>query len=438
LFHGHNTQATSEQLRLRQIVASSAAHLAFSKNIRLLDSESLLEDSPFASRFDVKSEIVTGFPYSLPHAAILAGHLAALLANPTPRKGLITDLDDTLWGGILGEVGVDGVSWSLEQNTHMHGVFQQFLASLASAGILIAVASKNDPALVKKAFERKDVLISKDSIFPWEVHWNRKSDSVQRILNDWNIAPDAAVFVDDSPMEVAEVKAAFPEMECFVFPKDNLPGVWNLLKRLRNEFGKALLSEEDALRLQSLRNANVARQSSASSPNSDEFLKSAAAHMLFTSLKRKNDPRALELLNKTNQFNLNGKRLTEGEWSKYLADPSTFALLISYNDKFGPLGKIAVLLGRFAVDRIKVDYWAMSCRAFSRRIEHQCLNYLFSRNKAPEISLDFNPTDRNGPLQEFLAELHSSAPEPWVTLSRTECLERLPKLFHSVEEAIDE
>ena len=287
----------------------------------------------------MKSEVVSGFPYSLSHASVLAGHLAALVANPTPRKGLITDLDDTLWGGILGEVGVDGVSWSLDQHTQMHALYQQFLASLASAGTLIAVASKNDPALVEKAFARKDLLISKDSIFPFEVHWNPKSDSVRRILQDWNISPDAVIFIDDSPMEVAEVKAAFPQMECLVFPKENFRAIWDLLRRLRNDFGKASLSEEDTLRLQSLRNSKVVRQSLASAPNSDEFLKSLSAHILFTSLKHRDDPRALELVNKTNQFNLNGKRLTEGEWSKYLADPSSVALLISYSDKFGPFGQ---------------------------------------------------------------------------------------------------
>ena len=212
---------------------------------------------------------------------------------------------------------------------------------------------KNDPALVKKAFERKDLFISKDSILPFEVHWNRKSNSVQRILKDWNIAPDAVVFVDDSPMEVAEVKAAFPQMECLIFPKENFPAIWHLLKTLRNDFGKAILSEEDALRLQSLRNSKVVRQSLTSTPNSDEFLKSIDSHVVFASLKHKNDLRAFELLNKTNQFNLNGMRLTKGEWSKYLADPSRFALLISYSDNSVPWAKLPCSLASWLLIEFK-------------------------------------------------------------------------------------
>ena len=438
LFHARNIQATSEQVRLQELVAAHASHLVSLKNMRMVNSQSLLEDSAFSTRFDIKSEIVSGFPYSLFHASVLAGHIAALIANPIPLKGLITDLDDTLWGGILGEVGIEGVSWSLDQNTHMHALYQQFLASLASVGTLIAVASKNDPVLVKKAFARKDLFLSQDSVFPFEVHWDRKSESVRRILQDWNISPDTVVFIDDSTMEVAEVKAAFPQMQCLVFPKENFGAIWDLLKRLRSDFGKASLSEEDSLRLQSLRDSKVVQQSLASASNSDEFLENADAHVLFASVKHKDDPRALELLNKTNQFNLNGKRLTEGDWSKYLANPSAVALLISYTDKFGPLGKISVLLGRLVDKRIYVDSWVMSCRAFSRRIEHQCINHLFTKYNLSEINFDFKPTDRNGPLQEFFAELLGSAPNCDVTLSRTLCLERLPKLFHCVEEIIEE
>ncbi len=169
-------------------------------------------------------KLSAAFPTRSRMPPLLPATSLLLIANSTRRKGLITDLDDTLWAGILGEVGVDGVSWSLDQHTQMHALYQQFLASLASAGTLIAVASKNDPALVNEAFTRKDLLISKDSIFPFEVHWNRKSDSVRRILQDWNVSPDAVIFIDDSPMEVAEVKAAFPQMECIVFPKENFQG----------------------------------------------------------------------------------------------------------------------------------------------------------------------------------------------------------------------
>ena len=118
--------------------------------------------------------MLTGFPYKLPYTSTFARMLASLVSNRAPKKGLITDLDDTVWSGILGEVGVDGINWTLEHHSQVHGLYQQFLSSLASAGVLIGVASKNDPALVQEAFARKDLLLQKENVFPFEVHWNRQ------------------------------------------------------------------------------------------------------------------------------------------------------------------------------------------------------------------------------------------------------------------------
>ena len=160
-------------------------------------------------------------PYTTEHADKLASLLALALVPPAPKKGIISDLDDTLWDGIVGEAGADAVTWDLAGHAHMHGLYQKLLASLADSGTLIGVASKNDPAVVAKAFERKDLLLRPEQVFPIEVHWNAKSGSVARILEAWNIAADSVIFVDDSPMELAEVAAAHPGIECVLFPKND-------------------------------------------------------------------------------------------------------------------------------------------------------------------------------------------------------------------------
>jgi FkbH-like protein len=103
---------------------------------------------------------------------------------------------------MLGEDGVEGVSWTLDRGAHIHGLYQQFLASLASACILVGVASKNDAATVHRVFDRQDLLISKNDMFPFQLHWARKSQSVERILTDRNVGADSVVFIDDGPMEV--------------------------------------------------------------------------------------------------------------------------------------------------------------------------------------------------------------------------------------------
>jgi len=437
LFITRSEQSSVHELQLREMVASLASATSGERSVRIVNGQCLDELSPLGGRFDMDSEVMAGFPYTLAHASIVAELLAALIHNPGPKKGLITDLDDTLWAGILGEVGVDGLAWHMDQHAHVHGLYQQMLTSLASAGILIGVASKNDPALVEKAFARGDLILPRESVFPFEVHWDRKSGSVQRILETWNVGPESVVFVDDSPMEIAEVGAAFPGLECLLFPGNDYRALWKLLKRLRELFGKSAVSEEDSLRLRSIRDASAFRKHSGSTGGSlDDFLRDAEARILFTMDKQSGDARALELINKTNQFNLNGRRLNDSAWLGFLKKPGAFLVTATYEDKFGPLGKIAVLMGRQEDRRLAIDAWVMSCRAFSRRIEYQCLKYLFEKFKAEAIVFDFEATPRNGPLQEFFRPWLDGVPTGTFSLSRRSFFEKVPTLFHHIEEDV--
>jgi len=364
--------------------------------------------------------------------------LAELVSPPQPKKGLVTDLDDTLWAGIVGEVGVKGVHWHLEEHAQLHGLYQQFLASLASAGVLIAVASKNDAAIVHQAFERDDLLLSKASVFPIEAHWRPKSESMQHILQKWNVLADSVVFVDDSPIEVAEVQDAFPEMECLVFTKGDHPAFLALLSHLRNRFAKAAISEEDSFRSQSIRDSSAFQELATGERNSpDDFLQRVEGRLTFHSGKLANPAelaRAFELINKTNQFNLNGKRYDDVTWAKFLIDSRTCLVTVSYEDKFGKLGRIAVLMGRSVEKKFIVESWVMSCRAFSRRIEFHCLLYLFEKFGAEEIIFELQPTGRNAPLMEFLQQLVDGPFEATPQLSRPSFMRKAPKMPHDVEE----
>ncbi len=434
LFPTRPIHAGSLETRLHSIVASLAESLSQQTGLRVASAQQLGETSPLTGRHDVKSDLGTGFPYSLHHASAVGELLARLIHNRPPMKGLITDLDDTLWAGIVGEDGVDGISWHLDRHTQMHGLYQQFVASLAGAGVLVGVASKNDAAVVSRAFQRDDLLVSKDDIFPFETHWSRKSESVRRILQVWNVGADSVVFVDDSPMEIAEVQAAFPQMECRLFPKNDDQGTLDLLKHLRGMFGRSIVTEEDSLRLNSIRESSMLQNSGESTEiASDAFLKSAEACIVFDGGRSTGDTRAFELVNKTNQFNLNGKRFSESEWRQFFTDPNAFMITASYKDKYGPLGKIAVVMGKAHAKNVHLDSWVVSCRAFSRRIEHQCLKYLFDAMDANEITFGYQATPRNGPIQEFLTGLLADPPAPGARLTREQFLAKVPGLFHRVE-----
>lgn len=427
-------QAGSLEIELNGVMQSLQSQIAPLAQVRVLSAQRLDMVSPLRERFDVESELLAGFPYSLAHASALANLLAQLARKAAPKKGLITDLDDTLWRGILGEVGVDGVSWDLDHHTQMHAFYQRLLGALGTEGVLLGIASKNERALVEAALSRKDLAVAPDVFFPMEVSWGRKSEAVGRILKTWNVGPDSVVFVDDSPLELAEVQALHPGVECLQFPTKNSSGIYHLAVRLRDLFGKSAVLEEDTIRAQSIRRSQASADAyAAANSASADFLQQVEAEISLNFSKSPLDPRALELVNKTNQFNLNGKRFTEAAWQNYLRDPDSFLAIASYTDKFGPLGKIAVIAGRQNGKELRIDAWVMSCRAFSRRIEYTCLQELFARFVVDAIVLDFAKTERNGPLREFLDDLLGAAPDPGCKISR-QLFESRSKLIHEPQE----
>jgi FkbH-like protein len=156
--------------------------------------------------------------------------------------------------------------------------------------------------------------------------------------------------------------------------------------------------------------------------------------------KASGDGRAFELVNKTNQFNLNGRRYTESEWQNYFRAPGAFLVTASYEDRFGPLGKIGVLGGRSEPGAVLVDMWVMSCRAFSRHIEFQMIERLYQRFGAACIRFSFHPTERNGPLQEFFTRFFPSGGlgKEGLNLPAAIFEQKRPQLFHQVIESSHE
>ncbi len=434
------TESGVFDLALRELVARCAMELAGRPEVRILNSSQLDRLSPPAWRRDPGADLISGFPYSGTHAAILASMLAALLFPPPPMKGLITDLDGTLWKGLVGEIGPAEVSWDLEHGSQIHGLYQQLLDALACQGVLLAIASKNELETVNAALSRPGLLVGMDHFHPIEAHWKPKSQSVSRILRAWGIAADCVVFIDDSPTELAEVKAVHPELECILFPGHNPPAAYCFLERIRDLFGKSFLTEEDHLRQQSLRTATEAGWSRESAAQQTEsFLEEARSELTFSYRKQPDDRRPLELVNKTNQFNLNGVRVAPSEWVKRLGDSRYILQVARYADKFGELGRISVLTGMLSAETILIDTWVLSCRAFNRRIEDECLRQLFELFDISSISFLFRETAKNTPIRSFLGKYVGEPLPSQVELSRERFFEKTPRLYHkvnSIEQAV--
>ena len=433
VFHTPSWQICEAELRLRLAADELALWITGRRNIRLVNLKVNQTDLRSPQVFDFKGELMAGLPYAMSHSDELAHCFAQLLLPQAPKKGLITDLDDTLWAGIAGESGTEAVSWDLDSKTHLHGLYQQLLRALAEQGVLIGVASRNDPETVDAVFRRPDILLPRDRVFPVEAHWGAKSESVTNILKTWNVGADCVVFVDDSASDLAEVKTVHPEMECIQFEGQDYAEIYSLLYRLRDLFAKQTVTEEDGLRLESLRAGNFFRkEANEHGAFPEEFSRDAGARITFDFAAARN-PRSLELVNKTNQFNLNGTRYNEAEWHSTFADPNAFVVSATYRDKYGPLGVIAVLAGQASEAMVNVKTWVMSCRAFGRSIEYQCLKTILDRFAANEIMFQFLPTPRNEYLQEFSKSLLGETPTGPFRISRSLFLDKCPRLYHEVE-----
>jgi len=426
-------QAGTVELDLEQQLASFLFQVSQIPGVRIVNP-SHIEQPAGAARLDPKMELLAGFPYSVPYTSALSRSLVDVLYQRQPKKGLITDLDETLWSGIVGEVGAGAVSWDQENHTQIHGLYQQMLGHLADCGVLLAVCSKNEPSVVEAAMSRKDLFIDSESLFPVCTGWGPKSESVAKVLGTWNIAEDAVVFVDDNALELSEVQQAFPGIMCLQFPGNDPAKVWKLLGDLRDLFGKPLLMEEDQLRRASIRASGQMREIG----NPSDFLRGVQGTVTLDYRRNPIDKRPLELINKTNQFNLNGLRISEGDWQRCLGAGETIMTVVSYQDKFGPLGKIAVLLGARRGERVKVSHWVMSCRAFSRRIEHHTLDSLFRQTNASEIEFAFQPTERNAPLREYFKLMGVQQDNGAFRLSRSQFLAQCDVLPHQLSELFND
>jgi FkbH-like protein len=420
------------ELALQELLAAFAARVGRVPQRSVLNAHWLGEHSPASARHDAEADLRFGFPYTVPHASALAEGLSRLLLPRTPKKGLITDLDDTLWHGLVGEAGPDEISWDLATNQQLHGLYQALLQALADSGVLIAVASKNDREVVDQALQRSDLRISPAAIFPLEVHWEPKSTSVARILEVWNISADAVVFIDDNPLEIAEVSSVYPDLECVRFPqRDNAAGV-KLLERLRDLFARSEVSYEDSIRLQSIRSTAALRGERAGGTDQESLLASLDATVEIDFCAGPDDRRAFELVNKTNQFNLNGRRFQPADWAAAHGRPGAWLAVVSYQDKFGALGKIAVAQGRAIESRLYIDTWVMSCRAFSRRIEYAVLAELLKRYSPSDMLLDFAITSKNGPLRSFVQSVTGAEAPSTCVITRERFDAACPRLYHRV------
>ena len=353
-----------------------------------------------AQRFSLASYLASGAPVAGDALSAVAKVLIDLLLAPPSGtfKVVATDADNTLWAGLVGEDGVGAVSAEPHGTGFRHFVYQGFLLRLKAAGILLAVISRNDEDMVRAPLDSGSMPLKIADFVAIRAGYGAKSDHVRDLAECLNLGADSVVFIDDNPVELAEVASAVPGITCQAFPSkdDDLPA---FLDRLALLFDRRSVTAEDVERTEMYRR-RVAAHSPTEGAGLMDFLK--GLDMVLTLRDRTNDDwtRAHQLINKTNQFNLNGRRFDESQVATVLADGGRIFTAV-LDDRAGSHGEIIACL----IDRDgMVHALVMSCRVFQRRVEYAFMLWLLSHWQGPALSFAFSATERNEPFRNFLAD----------------------------------
>lgn len=323
--------------------------------------------------------------------------------NGLSKKCLVVDLDNTLWGGVVGEDGVDGVRLGPNYPGNAFVEFQRVLLDLHSRGVILAVASKNNPADVSVMFEQHPfMLLRKEHFAASEIHWGRKSESLARIARHLNIGLEHVVFADDNPAECVEVRGTLPAVTVIQLPAR--PELYVDTLCAEGLFDTLRVSDEDRRRGQLYQQRALAESIRSSSHSIEDYYRDLDMAVRIAPIDERSLARAAELTRKTNQFNLTTKRYSDAEVSARVADPGSVTLTVAVRDRFGDHGVVGVIMARALAGRLDVDTFLLSCRVIGRTIETAMLAFLCDVAQARGLGMVAGrlvPTEKNIPVRDL-------------------------------------
>lgn len=309
-------------------------------------------------------------------ASGLVAHAASRLiaaARGLAKKCLVLDLDNTLWGGVVGDDGLDGIVLGGSAEGEAFVAFQHFVKALKERGVILAACSKNDPAVAEAVFrDHPDSVLRLDDFAVFSANWDNKADNLRDIAERLNIGLDAMVFVDDNPVERDIVRRHLPQVEVIEMPED--PALFTAALAASGWFETTAFSAEDRERGRYY--AENARRDAArdSFVDMDAYLRSLEMTARVGGADPLHLPRIAQLINKSNQFHLTGTRYGETEIAGLAQRPGRFVRQFRLRDRFGDNGLIACLVLRREGCALHIDTWVMSCRVLGRSVEEFILN----------------------------------------------------------------
>lgn len=378
--------------------------------VHLHDVRALVEEIGLARFVDLRFWYHAKQPVSfeaLPaYVASLAGVVAGVLGRA--RKLIALDLDNTLWGGVVGDDGLDGIEIGEGSGAgEAFKALQRYLLELRERGILLAVCSKNDRETAQEAFRsHPEMQLRLEDFAAFEASWGPKSEGLKRIARALDIGLDSIVFLDDNPAERFQVRAALPEVAVPELSTDP-SGFIAALERGRF-FETPFVGADDRVRAEAYRSRSAAVELAAAAPDLEAYLRELHMSAVVRPFQATSMARIAQLVNKTNQFNLTTRREPRARLEQVAADPSFVTRTLRLRDRFGDHGLVSVLVARRDGVALDIETWLTSCRVLGRRVEHLMLDLVAEaarRAGASELRGTYVPTPRNGIVRGLYAEL---------------------------------
>ena len=376
----------------------------------LVDVEALAAQVGLGLWYDHTQYMTARLPFADECVPLYAEHVLRVVGamRGRSRKVLVVDLDNTLWGGVVGEDGIDGIQ--LGQGDPRGEAFlcvQRAALALKQRGVLLAVCSKNDEPVARKAIrEHPEMLLHENDFSAFQINWEDKATNLKILAERLSLGLASFVFLDDNPFERAQVRQFVPQVMVLELPSD--PASYASVLMNAGLFEAVTFSQEDHTRVEQYA-ANTRRDTlRAQSCDLGAFLRSLQMEAIFTTGGEVGWSRFAQLINKSNQFNLTTRRYNEAEIAALVADPVTLTLQVRLVDQFGDNGMISAVIAVPEGDDWVLDTWVMSCRVLGREVEYAVLNHVAAEARARGIRRligVYRPTERNGMARDHYAKL---------------------------------
>ena len=377
----------------------------------LLDVAQLAETVGLADWHNTQLWNLAKLSFSDELIPLYADHVARVVAalRGKSRKALILDLDNTVWGGVIGDDGIEGIKIAQgDARGEAHLAVQRLALDLRQRGIVLAVSSKNTDEVAREPFEKHpEMLLKLEHIAVFQANWNDKASNIQAVAEELSLGLDAMVFLDDNPVERGLVRKLLPQVAVPELPDE--PSYYVRTLAAGGYFEAVAFASEDLKRAgfyqDNAKRANLQKQVG----GVDAYLASLDMTITFQPFDPTGRTRIVQLINKSNQYNLTTRRYTDPEVAEAENDPEVFTLQVRLADIFGDNGMISVVICRPGeTGAWEIDTWLMSCRVLGRKVEHMVLRELLQNARAAGIGRlvgVYRPTDRNKLVVDHYAKL---------------------------------